>query len=148
MIEDLGIYIVQLIDKQHEVLLFIDANEPNIYCSGINKLIRRTKMIVLVTVRYGSEHEPKTHQRVFDRIDDVLYTRFIISFITKRSITPFDQISQSDHREIYLDIQVKALLQDNIVSSTLTSRILSPKSSDNVSTYKKNYKTSSKKQIL
>ena len=104
MIEDLGIYIVQLIDKQHEVLLFIDANEPNIYCSGINKLIRRTKMIDLVIVRHGYVHEPKTHQHDFDKIDVALCTRLIISFITKRSITPFDQISPSDHRGIYFDI--------------------------------------------
>ena len=95
-------------------------------------------MIDLVIVRHGYVHEPKTHQRDFDKIDVALCIRLIISFITKRSITPFDQISQFDHRGIYLDIQVKALLQDNIVSSTLTSRILSTKSPNNVSTYKKN----------
>ena len=35
MIFDLGTYIKQLIDKQHEVILFIDANGPHIYFSGI-----------------------------------------------------------------------------------------------------------------
>ena len=41
MIFDLGTHIKQLIDKQHEVILFVNTNEPHIYCSGINKLIKR-----------------------------------------------------------------------------------------------------------
>ena len=45
MIFDLGTQIIHLIDKKHEVLLFIDANEAHIYYSGIDKLIKRTKMI-------------------------------------------------------------------------------------------------------
>ena len=31
MIFDLGMHIIHLIDKQHEVILFIDANEQHIY---------------------------------------------------------------------------------------------------------------------
>ena len=45
MIIDLGTHINQIINKQHEVILFIDANEPHIYGSGIDKLIKRTTMI-------------------------------------------------------------------------------------------------------
>ena len=136
MIFDLRTHIKQLIDNQHEVILFIDANEPHIYCSGIDKLIKRTKMIDPILVRHGCAAEPNTHKRGSDRIDFVLCTRLINDFITKCGIVPFDQISLSDHRGIYLDIQVKAFLQDDIVSSALTSRILSSKSPDHVSTYK------------
>ena len=45
-------------------------------------------------------------------------------------------ISIRSSRDIYIDIQVKVCLQDDIVSSALTSRILSTKSPDNISTYK------------
>ena len=45
MIFDLGTHIIHLIDKHHEVILFIDTNEPHIYYIGIDKLIKRTKMI-------------------------------------------------------------------------------------------------------
>ena len=93
-------------------------------------------MIDPILVRRGCTTEPNTHNCGSDRIDFVLCTRLINDFITKCGITPFDQISQSDHRGIYLNIQVKAFLQDDIVSSALTSRILSSKSPDHVPTYK------------
>ena len=44
---DLGTHIKQLIDKQHEVILFIDANETHIYCSGIDKLIKEPTRLIL-----------------------------------------------------------------------------------------------------
>ena len=93
-------------------------------------------MIYPILVRHGCATEPNTHKRGSVRIDFELYTRSINDSITKCDITPFDQISQFDHREIYLDIQVKVFLQDDIISSALTSRILSSKSPDHVSTYK------------
>ena len=136
MIFDLGTHIKKLIDNQHEVILFIDANEPHIYCSGIDRLIKRIKIIDPILVRHGCATKPNTHKRGADRIDFVLCTQLINDFITKCGITPFDQISQSDHRGIYLDIQVKSFLQEDIVSLALTSRILSIKSPDHVSTYK------------
>ena len=74
IIFDLGTHIKQLIDKQHEVILFIDANEPHIYCSCIDKLIKRTKMIDTILVRHGCATEPNTHKRGSDRIDFVLCT--------------------------------------------------------------------------
>ena len=43
MIFDLRTHIKQLIDNQHEVILFIGANERHIYCSGIDKLIKEPK---------------------------------------------------------------------------------------------------------
>lgn len=93
MIEYVGMYIVQLIYTQHEVLLFIDANEPHVYCSSIDKLIRRTEIIDSIIVRHGSENEPNTHHRGSDRIYCALCIRLIDSFITKCGTTPFDQIS-------------------------------------------------------
>ena len=137
MIFDLGTYIKQLIATHHEVILFIDANEPHIYYSGIDKLIKCTKMIDPILVRHGFVIEPNTHKRGSDRINFVLCTRLINDFTKKCGITLFDQISQSNYRGIYLDIQVKVFLQDYIVSSALTSRILSTKSPDHVSILKK-----------
>ena len=90
------------INKQYEVILFIDVNEPHIYYSGIDKLIKRTKMIDPILVRHGCVNELNTHKRGSDRIDFVLCTRVINEFITKCDILPFDQIFQSDHRGIYI----------------------------------------------
>ena len=87
MIFDLGTHIIQLIDKYHEVILFIDANEPHIYCSGIDKLIKRTKTIDPILVRHGCANEPNTHKRGSDRINFALFTRLINEFITKYGIT-------------------------------------------------------------
>ena len=77
-------------------------------------------MIDPIVVRHGCDTEPITHKRGSERIDFVLCTRIINDLITKCRITPFNQISQSDHRGIYVEILVKAFLQDDIVSSALT----------------------------
>ena len=61
MIEDLGMYIIQLTDEQHEFLLFIDANEPHTYYSGIYKVMKRTKSIDPIKVRHGSKNKKNTH---------------------------------------------------------------------------------------
>ena len=73
-------------------------------------------MIDPIPVHHGCATELNTHKRSSDRIDFALCTRLINAFITKYGINPFDQISQFDHRGIYLDIQVKEFLQDDIVS--------------------------------
>ena len=88
IIFDLGTHIIQLIDKQHEVILFVDDNEPHIYCSGINKLIKCTKMIDPILVRHGCATEPNTPKRVSDRIEFALYTRLINEFIKKSAVSP------------------------------------------------------------
>ena len=49
---DLGTHTIHLIDKQHDAILFIDANESHIYYSGIDKLIKPTKMIDPILGRY------------------------------------------------------------------------------------------------
>ena len=69
MIDDLNIFINKLIAENHEVILFIDVNEPLTPGSGIANLLKNTNIIDPITLRHGFRKTPNTHQSSSHRID-------------------------------------------------------------------------------
>ena len=59
-------------------------------------------------------------------------------YITRCGILPFDTISPTDHRRIYLDVNILNFLKDKVNLPIPTFRILSTKAPDSVSYYKHN----------
>ena len=85
--------------KHHEVLLGIDANEPNIqYNNGVSQFLQRTKLIDIIDEVHGLYKVPNTYLRGCHRIDFFLATKYISTFIDRSGITSFNEVTTSDHR--------------------------------------------------
>ena len=82
--------------------------------------------------------EPFTYKNGSKRIDFTFCTQIIDTYITRCGILPFDTISPTPHRGIYLDINILDFLKDKIHLPTPAFRILSTKAPDSVSCYKHN----------
>ena len=61
------------------------------------------------TLRHGFD-EPATHSRGSKKIDYILVTDGVLDHVTANGILPFDKIVTSDHRALYLDVNLEALL--------------------------------------
>ena len=131
MINGIHNFLVDLIFRHHEVLIFIDANEPFIPSNrGIAKLTSHQQILDPLISRHGTYFEPFTYKNGSKRIDFAFYTQIIDTYITRCRILPFDTISPTDHREIYLDINILDFLKDKINLLTPAFRILSTKAPD------------------
>lgn len=62
MIIDLTIYTKSLLDNQHEIIFFIDVNEPLISKSGVDKMFNDISLIDPISLRYDIVNEPKTYK--------------------------------------------------------------------------------------
>ena len=55
---------------------------------------------------YGTRLELENHQRGSKRIDFILYTHKILTFISVYGITPYIMISQKNYRDLFVDIDI------------------------------------------
>ena len=112
IINDLTKFINNLISKNNEIILLIDANEPLTPGSGIVRFYQNTNMIDPITLRNGYINITNTLQRGSQKIDFCFCIELINTFITKCAITSFNFFSSPDHRGIYLDILLKLFLHE------------------------------------
>ena len=119
MINDLTEFIIILLNKKHEIIVGIDANEANDQPkNGVDKLLQLTKLINVISQQHGIRKEPNTHIRGRKRIEFLLCSEHIYTFIDKSGITPFNEITSFDHRGFFLTYDQKHSLK------TLTSLFL------------------------
>ena len=69
-------------------------------------------MTDLITNKHKIRNEPTTYKGGNQRIDYVLCTNILTSFIKLYDILPFDFIITSDHRDLYIDIDLALFLKD------------------------------------
>lgn len=75
--------------------------------------------------KHGNCLESNTYKRDSQTIDFCFCTPHVEEFIFRCGITPFDLLTSSDHRGIYLDINILAYLKDSFTNlPTLDSRLL------------------------
>ena len=67
-------------------------------------------MIDLIMIRHGLDNNLNTHKRLSCRMD-CLCTPGLEKYICKYDILPFDLITSSDDRSIYIDIYLQKILQ-------------------------------------
>ena len=105
MIEDLITIINNIQSTNHQVILLIDANEAyNEAEKGISSLVEHTGMIDPIANKHGTRNEPNTHKSGSKRIDYIFCTNGLTPFIRLCGILPFDFITTSDHRALYLSL--------------------------------------------
>ena len=122
LINNLGLYINNLRQQQHEIILMIDANESMTKTnSGISNLISLTQLCDPIFMLHGEHKEPNTYIRGSDRIDYILCTPTLF-FILSYSITtiPYSHSECSNIPEDSFTIYKMKAVNPN---STITERI-------------------------
>ena len=113
LIKDFITFFQSLTACFHKIIICIDTNEPFIRGKSVAaKLVELTDLVDSLINKYGIEGEPSTHHRGSHRTDFVFYTPSIEHFISNIGILPIHEISPSDHRVLFLDIDLHVFLQD------------------------------------
>ena len=97
----------------NQFILLIDANKSfNSSEKGISSLVEHTRMTNPVTNKHGTRNEPNKYKRGSQRIDYILCTHELTSFIKLYGILLFDFIKILDHRDLYIDIDLALFFKD------------------------------------
>ena len=91
----------------------MDANETaNFKNSTIINLCRICKLCDPIAIKNGTELEPNTYSRGSGRIDFILCSKALLPFISNAGILPFGTIAFSDHRGLFIDINLHQFLRN------------------------------------
>ena len=75
--------------KKHEVILGINANEPNtLYNNRVSQLLHRTKLIDIIDYKHGPYKEPNTYVRERHRSDYIFCIEKNIHLLTEVESPP------------------------------------------------------------
>jgi hypothetical protein len=111
MLHDLANRIEEIKARGEEVIIMMDSNE----ClrdtqSDLTKWVRRLELTDIIAHRHGMDGEPETHIRGTERIDHIFLTQDISDFVTATGILGYNDLIQSDHRPLYVDMDLAAFL--------------------------------------
>ena len=132
MIKDLFNTINKIQSTCHHVIFLIDTNESFISLEKcISSLVEYTKMLDPITNKHGTRDDLNTYKRGSQIIHYILYTNELTPFIKHYDILSFDFITTSDHRSLYIDIDlalfIKYPLHQFITKTDRLVRINNPK---------------------
>lgn len=138
--EDLKKRITDIRQQGHEVIVLMDANDTlQNTRSALTKWTLETNLIDPLVQRHGTEGEPPTHARGSQRIDYILVSEHISEYVTACGILPLHSICFSDHRALFLDIDLQAFLQSEPPSNmSRVSRGISSEDPRSVKKYQEN----------
>ena len=78
-------------------------------------------MIDPITNQHGTRNEPNTYKRGSQRIYYILCSNGLTPFIKPCGLLPFDFIKTSDHRGLYIDIDLDLILKIRYTNSLTTN---------------------------
>jgi hypothetical protein len=77
---------------------------------GLARLITKCELVDPHAANHGTAQEPSTYSRGTKRLDYVFISPRVLPFIQHCGIDPFHQIIFTDHRGMFLDVDIKGLL--------------------------------------
>jgi exonuclease III len=97
---------IQALERaNHDVIVMMDANSPITRNTHMTKLLEKTTLVDIHSNKHGSD-PPTTYKRGNRKIDFILGTPSILEYVTKCGILPYDR---SDHRMLYIDLNMRGL---------------------------------------
>jgi hypothetical protein len=107
---DLSLYIQKCKEKNHEILLLGDFNEPfGTDPDGMPKIAATHQLIDLMSSRHSST-PPATYSRGRTRLDYALATHHVAQALTQAGYEAFNSRYHTDHRAYFLDFDTALLL--------------------------------------
>ena len=129
VLQDLGEYIELLQADYHAILIMIDANESyDERNSSLQKWITLHDLKDVHQYLHQYNTTISTYARGTKRIDYIFATDNILPYVLKGGILPFHFLKTTDHRALYVEIDLQKFLRCQVATSTtqrnrlLTSR--------------------------
>jgi hypothetical protein len=108
IIDDLIIYIKKCQESGHDILLSIDANETlDKSTSQIRRLANTCNLLDVHNTLHPDDTPFPSHSRGSGKIDFCFASPFLIDCITRSGILAIDDAYMSDHRTLFLDLDIK-----------------------------------------
>ena len=98
---------------RNKIILSMDASETaNYKNSNIINVCRTCKLCDPIAMGHGTVIEPNTYSRSSGWIDSILCSSVLLPFVSSVRILPFGTIAFSDHRGLYIDINLHQFLRN------------------------------------
>lgn len=111
VLQDLETSITKIRSESHSIIILMDANESALtYQSKIASWMNRLSLVDPLTTRHGHLDQPPSVFHGSARIDMILTTRDLAHYIVAIGSLPHDFLIPSDHRPLFLDIQLEEYL--------------------------------------
>ena len=115
LFEDLSNTIAEYKHLNTEIIIMMDANDtlqnPN---SKLTKWVKENQLYDPHLELHGCEDEPPTYARGKNRIDYILTSERMLNYVTGAGILPLHEITTSDHRALFVDIDFKAFFDGEL----------------------------------
>lgn len=95
-------------DKKHEVLLMLDANDHE--ATELDPIMQKLDMKDVHVYQHRPDSMPETYNRGSHRIDFTYATTGLLPYISKSGYGAYDEICRTDHRHVFLDIDLTRFL--------------------------------------
>ena len=112
VLEDLDIRLQQWQGDKHDIILMMDANS-DLNDGALTKILHKHKLSDAMGRQHGC-NQPATYERGTRTIDYIFCTERIIDSIEKGGIIPFNELIQSDHRALFIDININKAFKGSI----------------------------------
>ena len=109
ILEDLETYINELKNRGDEIIIMMDANESTASLSQLSLWINNNNLIDIHQYIHGPD-DPETYNRGSTRIDYILISPTLAPTIKRAGITAYSEVIQSDHRMLFIDIDLNYAL--------------------------------------
>ena len=119
--KDLRTVLQQLNEQQHKIIICADINDDvgYEYNNLWNQTMEEAGMRHVLSTLHEQRPLPRTYDRGVRCLDTIMVSDNIHNdHILRAGILPFYTVSASDHRAIYVDIDVKSLFQDITIDKT------------------------------
>jgi hypothetical protein len=113
--KDLQFLLKDRINDDHDIILMGDFNEElGSSTRGFTKVITECNLVDVYAATYGLEEEVPTYARGQKHLDYILMTPSVASHVTRSGAEPFNHRFFSDHRGIFVDLELKRLFDRNL----------------------------------
>jgi hypothetical protein len=122
-IKDLEKRVSKATREKQGVIVMLDANESlQHFNNDFTKWVRESGLVDIHVHRHGTEGEPATHTRGKNRIDYMHISQDLVEFVSAAGILPFKTFSKSDHRALFMDIDLDCYLGGRLSDTALATR--------------------------
>ena len=112
VLDDLEILQLQWKGDNDDIILMMDANN-NLLEGALKKVLHKHKLSDAMGSLHGHD-QPPTYSRGTRIIDYIFCSERLINSIVNGGINPYNDVIPSDHRALFIDINVNQVLKGNI----------------------------------
>jgi hypothetical protein len=122
VLDNLSESIKQITAATSLVIVMMDANSTLSQKEGpLTRWLRQVHLIDPLTAKHGFEGQPRTFEQGSARIDYIFISPDLLEYVSRCGILPINDLIDSDHRAVYIDIDLGKFLKGQASASVTAS---------------------------